>query len=173
MGQSRLPRFQVEQRVCARFFPFQFDHSSSRFSKPRGFFACVKEHLTNEGRFVIDVFNPRLDILIRDPTKRYPVAEYPDPDGRGMVTITENNVYDAASQVNRIKWYYDINEGNGEFVVENNMRMLFPQELDALLHYNGFVIEAKYGNYGEMPFESTSPKQLIVCYRYGSQGNST
>jgi len=109
------------------------------------------------------MFNPRLDILMRDPTRRYPVAEYPDPDGRGTVTITENNVYDRASQINRIKCYYDVSDGKEAFVVENNMRIFFPQELDALLSYNGFTVDAKFGDYDETPFESSSPKQLVVC----------
>ena len=100
---------------------------------------------------------------ITTPSQALPVAGYPDPDERGTVTITENNVYDRASQINRIKWYYDIGGGEEEFVVALNMRIHFPQELDALLHYNGFVIEAKFGDYDETPFESTSPKQLVVC----------
>jgi hypothetical protein len=79
--------------------------------------------------------------------------------------ITENNVYDTASQINRIRWYYNIGEGIEEFVVENNMRILYPQELDALLLYNGFTIEAKYGVCDETPFDTASPKQLIVCHK--------
>ena len=126
-------------------------------------FACVKEHLQPDGKFIIDVFNPRLDILLRDPSKRYPVAEYPDPDGQGTVVVTENNVYDTATQINRIKWYFRIGERKDELVVENNMRILFPRELDALLHYNGLTVEAKYGNYDQSPFRSDSPKQLTVC----------
>jgi hypothetical protein len=43
------------------------------------------------------------------------------------------------------------------------MRMYFPQELDALLKYNGFVIEHKFGDYEQAAFGSASEKQLIVC----------
>ena len=90
---------------------------------------------------------------------RYPVAEYPDPDGNGTVIVTENNVYDAASQINRIKWYFRIGELGEERVVDNNMRIFFPQELDALLRSHGFAIEKKYGNYDESPFLS----ELMCC----------
>jgi len=100
--------------------------------------------------------------LIRDPDKRYSVAKYPDPDGKRTVTITENNIYDTAAQINRIKWYYKV--GREKKVVENNMRIFFPQELDALLIYNGFTIEHKFGNYDEAPFNSESPNQLIICH---------
>ena len=123
----------------------------------------VKEHLHEEGRFIIDLFNPSLDILRRDPGRRFPVAEYDDPDGRGRVIITESNIYDAATQINHITWYYRVGEKEDARVVENNMRILYPQELDELLHYNGFIVEEKYGNYDQSPFEVRSPKQLTVC----------
>ncbi len=42
------------------------------------------------------------------------------------------------------------------------MRIFFPQELDALLHYNGFEIETKFGNYDETPFKTSSPIQLVI-----------
>jgi hypothetical protein len=41
--------------------------------------------------------------------------------------------------------------------------MYFPQELDALLKYNGFVIENKYGNEDRREFDKDSETQLIVC----------
>jgi len=43
------------------------------------------------------------------------------------------------------------------------IRQFFPQELDALLMYNGFTIEEKYGDYDGALFCGTSPKQLVVC----------
>jgi hypothetical protein len=43
------------------------------------------------------------------------------------------------------------------------MRLFYPQELDALLHYNGFAVEHKYGDFDESPFTSDSPRQLLVC----------
>jgi len=125
--------------------------------------ARVREHLHEEGRFIIDVFNPSLDILRRDPERRFPVDEYEDPDGRGPVIITESNVYDAATQMNHITWHYCIGEEEDARVVENNMRILYPQELDELLHYNGFTVETKYGDYDQRIFQAESPKQLTVC----------
>jgi hypothetical protein len=41
--------------------------------------------------------------------------------------------------------------------------MFFPQEIDALLHYNGFSIEQKYSDYEEHPFDDSSRKQVIIC----------
>ncbi|MHA2038498.1 MAG: class I SAM-dependent DNA methyltransferase, partial [Promethearchaeota archaeon] len=57
---------------------------------------CVKNHLKQKGRFIFNVFNPNLEILQRDPSKKYQAYEYPNPDGEGTVVITENNTYDKA-----------------------------------------------------------------------------
>lgn len=128
--------------------------------------SCVKRHLRPNGKFIIEVFNPRLDILLRNPEERYPHSEYPDPDGKGTIVMTESNVYDPASQINRIKLFYKLPGRPEEVVEELNMRIYFPQELDALLKYNGFGIEAKFGDYDETPFASAAPKQLIVYYAH-------
>jgi SAM-dependent methyltransferase len=126
-------------------------------------FSCVREHLSPDGRFIVDIFNPRLEILIRDPSERYPVDEYSDPDGRGTVVVTENNVYDRATQMNRIKWYYKIGRKREEEVADLNMRIFFPQELDALLIHNGFTIEDKFGAFDGAPFSSISATQVVLC----------
>jgi SAM-dependent methyltransferase len=155
--------FELDRKFRLIFIPINsITHLHAREDLEAAF-SCVREHLADGGRFIIDVFNPRLDILIRDPAKRHPVAEYPDPDGRGTVVVTENNVYDTSTQINHIKWYYRIAEQEEERVVENNMRILYPGELDDLLHYNGFDVEVKYGDYDESNFTSDSPKQLVVC----------
>ncbi|MBT9145198.1 MAG: dTDP-3-amino-3,4,6-trideoxy-alpha-D-glucopyranose [candidate division WS2 bacterium] len=72
--------------------------------------SCVKRHLTPSGRFVIEVFSPRLDILLRNPKERYSHSEYLNPDGKGTVIVTKSNAYDTASQINRIKLFYKLPE---------------------------------------------------------------
>lgn len=157
--------FKLNKKFRVIFFPFNSIAHLHDLQSFESCFACVKRQLMPKGRFIIDIFNPRLDYFTRDPSKRYPVARYSDPDGRGMVIVSESNVYDTTTQINRIKWYYKIGKETREIVKENNMRILYPQELDALLHYNGFRIEAKFGDYDETPFTSKSPKQLIICYK--------
>ena len=126
-------------------------------------FSCVRGHLADAGRFVFDVFVPSLAILTRDPNERFPCHEYEDPDGKGMVRISESSTFDMASQINRARWYMRIGDGEEHLWSENNVRVFFPQELDALFHYNGFEIEAKYGAVDETPFTSRSRSQIVVC----------
>ena len=127
-------------------------------------FACVRQHLAEGGRFLIELFNPSVKILAREPEQHYPAGrgEYTEADGGGRVIVTAQARYDAATQVNHIRYYFRSEKGEGE-VLSFEMRQFFPQEIDALLVYNGLRIERKYGNYEEAAFGNDSPKQLIVC----------
>ncbi|MFX0056086.1 MAG: class I SAM-dependent methyltransferase [Candidatus Hermodarchaeota archaeon] len=137
-----------------------FAHLETR-EDVEGCLSCVKHHLTDDGRFIFDFFNPSLAILTRNPSEKFPHAEYPDPDGNGTVTITESNKYDSATQINKLQLHFKLGEREETHSV--NMRMFFPQELDALLYYNGFEIEQKYGGYDGQPFDSDSGVQIVIC----------
>lgn len=154
--------FHLGTKFGTIIFPFNgIAHIQDRESH-EALFACVHEHLVTTGHFIVDWFNPSLEILLRGETQRYPCFEYDDPDGRGRVLVTEGNHYDRSTQINHVKWYYKIGDLPEE-TRELNMRILFPQEFDALLYYNGYEIVNKFGDHQGNPFESNSRHQLIVC----------
>jgi hypothetical protein len=125
--------------------------------------SAVRRHLTPNGRFVISVFVPKNELLINKPGERYPFSEYEDPNGRGKIIVTESYEYEADTQIKRIKIYQSIPGEETEIEGDLDLRMYFPQELDALLKYNGFVIEHKFGNEDRSKFDKDSEIQLIVC----------
>ena len=125
--------------------------------------AKVRSHLGDNGKFIIDVFVPMLELLIDKPEERFPFSEYDDPNGNGRIVVTHSYTYEAATQIKRIKTFHSVPGQAQEIEGELNMRMYFPQELDALLKYNGFRIEEKYGNYAQEAFDGKAQKQLIVC----------
>lgn len=126
-------------------------------------FASVRRHLTPGGAFVVDYFNPLLALLTRAPEARVLVGEYYDPDGRGLVRVTESSRYDAATQINHLVWYYRRAGEEHEESVDLAMRVYFPQELVDLLHYNGFSVETRFGSFEEAPFNAESFQHLLVC----------
>jgi SAM-dependent methyltransferase len=125
--------------------------------------SAVKNHLTQNGRFVISVFVPKHELLINKPGERFPFSEYEDPDGRGNIVVTESYAYESDTQIKRVKTYHSIPGEQTEIEGELNLRIYFPQELDALLKYNGFEIEDKFGNVDQSEFNRDSETQLIVC----------
>ena len=124
-------------------------------------FASVRKHLAQKGRFIVEVFNPSLKLLTRDPNERHYVGDY--RTDQGLILLTENVFYDAATQINHIRWHYRKQSDPQEHTVSFTMRQFFPLELDALFLTNGFRIESKYGDFDETDFSSDSPKQIIIA----------
>ena len=54
------------------------------------------------GRFILDVFVPKMELLIDQPDARLPFGEYDDPDGSGRIVVTESYVYEPDTQIKRI-----------------------------------------------------------------------
>lgn len=122
---------------------------------------CIKKHLKADGSFIFDAFNPNLNFLVRDPSKAYPNVKYQDPYGGGLIIVSEKNSYDKATQTNKVKLSYSISDKT----ISNELilRIFFPQELDAILKYNGFKINAKYGDFDHTSFTSDSRRQIFSC----------
>ena len=143
------------------FFPFNSLTHLLALEDLERCLACVKRQLDGGGRFIFDIFNPSLTMLLRDPAGRYPHSTYSDPDGAGTIEVTENNVYDSKLQTNTVHLYFKMPDGS-ESQRDLVLRMWYPQEMDAILTYNGLVTEQKFGDFDESPFESGSPRQVFV-----------
>jgi SAM-dependent methyltransferase len=130
-------------------------------------FRNVRKHLAEGGRFVFDVFNPKIAILARAAAERHLEREYQDPDGKGTMAFENSLVYDDAAQVSHIQCYFVRRGPNGEGLEERveqlHLRSFFPQELDLLVRSQGFEIVEKFGNFERKPFASGDPKQVVVC----------
>jgi 2-polyprenyl-3-methyl-5-hydroxy-6-metoxy-1,4-benzoquinol methylase len=123
---------------------------------------CVRRHLRTGGRFIISVFVPNMRVLLRDPTEEALMFEYQDPDGRGEVVVTDTATYEPHTQIRRIITCQKI-PGESPVYGHLNMRMFFPQELDALVRCNGFRMIDKYAGLDRKPFDAEAKHQVIVA----------
>jgi SAM-dependent methyltransferase len=126
-------------------------------------FASVKRHLLPEGRFIVEVFNPSLKILSRSADEDVLDSEYETAEGKLVLTGRVN--YDAATQINSITWKRRNETTAASKTFSFAMHQFFPQELDALLAYNDFKIEQKFGDRDGSVFKSDSPRQMVVASR--------
>ncbi|MBB4036919.1 SAM-dependent methyltransferase [Dysgonomonas hofstadii] len=143
------------------FIPFNSIHHLYTNQDFFNVLISVKKHLKNNGYFIFDCFNPDIQYIVNAEKEEQVIAEYSTKDGRN-VSVKQTMIYESKTQINRIKWHYFI---NGEFdSIQNlDMRMFFPQELDAYLSMYGFKIIHKFGGFNEEIFEDKSGKQIFVC----------
>ncbi|NNC45771.1 MAG: class I SAM-dependent methyltransferase [Winogradskyella sp.] len=151
-------QFKLERKFSLILLPF---NSICHLHDHESIFSClesIKAHLKPEGRCIIDVFNPSLEHLTRAKEMITPIGNY-QLNG-SQIQISETNRYNTAEQINYIKWQYTID--GVKSMVDLNMRMFFPQELDNYLKCAGFEIEQKYGNFDRSEFNTHSEKQLLI-----------
>jgi len=122
---------------------------------------AVKNHLKEGGLFLLDCFNPNIQFIVEGEKEQKEIAAYTTKDGR-EVLIKQIMRYENKTQINRIEWHYYIN-GKFDSIQNLDMRLFFPQELDAYLESNGFNIIHKFGGFEEAAFRDNSEKQIFVC----------
>lgn len=125
----------------------------------------VERHLHADGRFAVNVFVPSLALLTKSPEEEQEFLTCIDPESGEELVMTQRSSYDAAMQITHNQLYKRVNGGPAQPDGELHMRMYFPQELDALFWYNGFVIEHKYGGNDQRPFDAQSTTQMFVLKR--------
>ena len=107
---------------------------------------------------------PSPELLVDQGDQRFPFSEYEAPDGSGRVVVTHSYQYEPHSQIKRITTYHTFADGR-EVAGSLDMRMYYPQELDALLEYNDLRIQHKHGGLDLRPFGRETGQQLIGISR--------
>jgi SAM-dependent methyltransferase len=159
--QADIRALDLKEQYDLIFIPFNSIHHMYENEDLFNAFKNVKSHLKEGGRFLFDCFNPSLEYIVTHSKEEKEVANYTTEDGRAIV-IKQTLRYESHTQINRIKWHFYI---NGEFdsTQELDMRMFYPQELDAYLKWNGFDILHKFGSFEEEAFSGEFDKQIFVC----------
>ncbi len=161
-----MANFKLDKTYDLIFIAFNtFSHLLTRI-EIENCFKSVKKHLSVDGIFIIDTFNPLLRVLIKDSSEIRKYTSFSDPyDYEKVCEVCECNNYEIAAQINHLSYMFKI--GKKKFTKFAHCRMVFPQEMDSLIHYNGFKIIRKYGTHKKHPFSDESYAQIIICQKKG------
>jgi SAM-dependent methyltransferase len=149
--------------------------------------ARVGAHLHDEGLFAFETRNPHWANLearsegedwqlvlkqrgrglftnLETRTEEEAGQSYTDSNGR-EVRVSRTQVYDHVTQILHWTTYRRWREGDQEQtkITRIAVRYTFPQELEALLHYNGFTILRQYGDWDLGPLSAASSSIIVVC----------
>lgn len=152
--------FEMNRKFAMIFIPFNSLQNTYTRDDIEAVFSCVRQHLLPNGLFIIEIFNPSIHLMVQRETSPVEAFNFTLDDGTPVI-VKEQCRYDSAAQINRVTWTFCMN--GKENRTRLDMRCFYPQEMDALLHYNYFDIIHKFGYYDETPFSAESRKQLFVC----------
>jgi len=133
---------------------------------------CVHRHLADNGRFILDLFNPSLPFMTREVTgeEQGDEPEFTMPDGRRVIRRNRVVARDVFKQYQDVELIYYVMHPDGRaerFVHAFPMRYLFRYEVEHLLARCGFAVEALYADYDKSPFGSKYPGELIFVTKKG------
>jgi SAM-dependent methyltransferase len=159
--------FRAGRRFPLVICPFNaFLHLYTRPDVER-FLAGVRAHLTARGELVFDISIPEPEELARDPGRAFaaPRFRYPGEGGRPgpMVRYAERFDYDKLRQVLFVAMEFTPEGGAEPWMTPLAHRQFYPQELFALLHYNGFTVTEQHGDFFRSPLAATSHHLILHC----------
>lgn len=123
---------------------------------------AVRHHLTPDGVFAFDIFNPDVRLLARPRGQRFPMMEV-DTEAFGPLRVEATHDYDSATQVNRGTLYISTAEKPDAWVVPLALRSIFPQELPLLISAAGLELIDRFGELSGAPFVPGSRLQVCLC----------
>ena len=134
----------------------------------------VHMHLEGDGLLILNLFDPRLDLLIADQS--YPETplrkhlEFDDAESGNRVVVWATRTYDLQRQVLTEDRIFEELDGSGKMVARSYsdlvLRYTFRFEMEHLLELTGFQIEDLYGDFQRRPFRYGG-EQVWVARRRG------
>lgn len=136
----------------------------------------VRAHLHDEGLFAFETRNPRWANTTtgREEQGQFANLETREQEEQGQpytdssghtVRVSRTQRYDHVAQILHWTAYRRWRAGDQEQtkITRIAVRYTFPQELEALLYYNGFSIIRQYGDWNLEPLTAASPSIISVC----------
>lgn len=128
----------------------------------------VAQHLERNGLLILDIFNPDPALfpsfdgrLIHESTRQLPDS------GNTLVKLSSTRA-DLARQLLQVTFFYDEVLPGGDVrrtVAPFSLSYIFHNEIKLLLEHSGLRQEAIYGSYDLEPFDSESPRMIVVAGR--------
>lgn len=125
-------------------------------------FARVREHLAPDGRFVFDFSVPQPDDLCRDPDRWFGAPRIRHPTMDGIVRYDERFDYDQFRQLLLVTTRFSPEHGKA-WTIPLTHRQIFPREMEALLHYNGFTDIEFTADFSDAPADRSTDSAVVSC----------
>lgn len=155
--------FKTDQKFAFAFAPFRVIQHCQSLEDMERFIQSTKKLLTDDGRFVFDIFNPWLHMLTKNG--RIFEGNYNDKEGNKINRIVEVNKRDYFKQTQDIEEYYTVKYKDGtqdKFEWLYTTSYFFKDTASLILEKNQLTVENIYGSFDRTPFGKTGyPGELI------------
>jgi SAM-dependent methyltransferase len=170
LAEGDLRHFELSQQFSLVTIPFRPFQHLVEVDDQLNCLECIRRHLDDDGKLVLDVFNPSLPGLTRDNLDQEVDAgpAFTLPDGRSVVPREKTVARDYFKQVISIELIYYVTHPGGHqerLVHAFRMRYFFRYEIEHLLARAGFATDEVYADYERNRYGTTYPGELVFMAR--------
>ena len=159
--QGDMRDFSLDRKFNLIFIPFRsFQHVLTSEEQRRSLL-CIRDHLADDGRLIIEIFDPRLDLIVSHSgnlcgaVKKY--REFRHPDSGNRVVIWESRKVQLADQIIDEDWifeeYDDAGKSISRILTNFKIRYIFRWEMEYLLELCSYKPVALYGDFKRGAFK--------------------
>ena len=156
--------FALGQKFPLVIIPASFGHARTT-DEQLSTLACISNHLTKDGLFVLDLFpggvQPERSSFTEPPVEI--------PGGR---TVTRSGVMtiDPVSQILELNLVYTVRDVETEDVLDiieqtSTAALLYNREANLLFRIAGLHIESEFGDFSESDYTNESGRRIILLHR--------
>jgi len=162
--------FDLETRFSLILIPFRAFQSLLTPGAQKSCLECARRHLADDGRLVVDLFDPQLDRLQPGLSQeRQSFEPFPHPVSGNLVHVeVTDHRNDCVRQVFDQRWRYTERDESGAVVrtedVVLELRWIYRHEMRYLLELCGYEVEAEYSDFRRSP-PAYGREQLWVARR--------
>ncbi len=165
---GNMTKFTLQQRFDLAIIPFRpFQHLVS-VKEQMDCLESIHRHLNPRGRIILDVFQPKLSVII-DPKRVEETENVPEltlPDGRKFRRTGRVPATHTSEQVIEVELIHYVTTPNGDterLVSLFPMRYFFRYELEHLLARCGFNVADIHGDFNKSLLTDDSPEMIFVA----------
>jgi SAM-dependent methyltransferase len=163
---GNMASFSLAERFGLVIIPFRSFQALVTKEEQQSCLRCVREHMKDDGRFIINVFRPfgRLDKSWEAPPRVD--WEVMDPaSGKKVTRKHARRHINVENQILEIDLIFSI-EGGEEFIDPLKLSYFYPDQMEALLREAGFTIVESMGDYDGRPL-GEGGELIYVCRKSG------
>ncbi len=170
--QGDMRTFSMEQRFPLAIMPYRaFLHMMTTEDQRRSL-TRIREHLTDQGRLVFNVFDPSIELIAahmdRPRGTLSHIGSFRHPQTGRQVMISDTRSYDPAEQTLEEYRFFEELDDEGRVVSKTVtpvlLRYVYRYEMKHLFELCGFEVEALYGDFQRGTFQHGN-EQVWVARR--------
>jgi SAM-dependent methyltransferase len=127
---------------------------------------CIKNHLNNEGIFIVNVFNPRIDAENWCCSVRIQWERLDENTGNYVIKKYSQDKIDAQNRIIYITFIYEVKHKAGNIsILEDKLKLKYHYEdnLQDIVEKAGLKVKEKFGWYDKTSIEETKRELIFVC----------